>query len=264
MAIQLIREVVAYLPGSALTPAERTTLFAIAEAADANTREAYQCTGENGRRRWVLAEIVGVGDDGLKSILQRLAKRDLEVRVPIGKDKKERVIYAVKGHQTTYRLPALGGVLSPPMNSYGGVTSPNGGVVTPDGGVRTSPFSSASPSYSKSSSAEAFISEATGATAEEAEAIVKRIDNERQGAYRVRTWIPFLRKFAEGGDLKRYLVEHRAATKRANDDADRKHRQGQPPCEHGMAGGNQQHPRTGELWCTDCRKAQRLTDWRTA
>lgn len=265
MAVSLVSEVVAFLAGSDLTLAERLVLLVIAERANARTREAWQSTDAG--KRWVLTEIVGVGDDGLKSILQRLAKRDLEVRVPIGKDKNGKIMYAVKGRQTTYRLPVLPGVTTPPNDLYGGVPTPDGGVYTPDGGVTTPPFSSASRHASKSMHAREpwqIVIENTDAKPEEAKAVATRIVSERNP----RNPAGFIVTLARSGDLARYLTEHRAARIRADREeaevADRKVRQGLPRCQHGTAGGEQKHVVTGLIRCDRCRDIKQLNERRPA
>lgn len=269
MALSLITEVVAYLPGSDLTAAERLVLFAVAERANPDTREAWQSNGGNGKKRWILGEVVGLSATGLRDTLQRLARRELELRVAFGKDKNGRVLYAVYGRQTTFRLPFLPkappdgqtsarGDGGPSGRGDAGAPRPDGQTPTPDG--RASPFSSASRQQhgrSRQASAEEFVSEATGATAEEADAIVKRIRNERDG---IRDMTRFLQHLAKAGDLRRYLTDVRAAAKRAADDADRKIRQSMPMCQHGKAGGDQPHSATGEIRCDACRDIQQFTN----
>lgn len=263
MAVSLVSEVVAYIAGNGdVTMGERLALMLIAERANANTREAWQSTRE---KRWVLGELVGVGENGLKSILQRLAKRGLEVRVAIGKDKNGKIMYAVKGHQTTYRLPTFPGVTTPPKEPYGGVTTPNGGVYTPNGGVTTPPFSLLSRHASKSMHAREpwqIVIENTDAKPEEAKAVAIRIISERNP----RNPGGFIVTLARSGELSRYLTEHRAAQAKADrqeaDAADRQARRGLPRCDHGEVGGELPHSVTGEIRCSKCRKIQQLNETR--
>lgn len=105
---------------------------------------------------------------------------------------------------------------------------------------------------------EALIRERTGATAEEAAAIVNRIRNERQP----KNLGGFVRHLADAGDLKQYLTDQRAAQVRADARTANEKRKTMPPCEHGRPGGDQLHPTSGEPWCIDCRfrhRAARLT-----
>lgn len=104
-------------------------------------------------------------------------------------------------------------------------------------------------------SPEARVREATGATADEAIAIVKRIREERNP----RSLDGFVKHLAASGDLGQYLTDVRAAAARYADDADRKIRQSQPRCEHGMAGGEQPHSATGHIRCGSCRNRNRAT-----
>lgn len=270
MAISLISEVVAYLPGTDLTSAERLVLFAVAEAANRETREAYQCNGENGKKRWVLAEVVGLSPTGLRDTFQRLARRDLEVRVAFGKDSKGRVLYAVYGRQTTYRLPHLTGRVGDGQTSPRGDGRPSGrgdGVAptgdgqAPPGDGGASPFSSASRSYPKSSSSEPrqIVITNTDAKPSEADAVVARIANERNP----RNVGAFVAHLAKSGELQDWVNQARAARIKADRDsaevADRKARQGMPQCRHGLAGGDQPHVVTGAIRCRACRDRQQLT-----
>ena len=108
-------------------------------------------------------------------------------------------------------------------------------------------------------SPEGRVREATGASAEEAAAIVKKIREERNP----RSLDGFIRHLAASGDLAQHLADVRAAAARYADDNDRKLRQGQPRCEHGVAGGTQTHTVTGLVRCGACRVTQtaaRLTN----
>lgn len=105
-------------------------------------------------------------------------------------------------------------------------------------------------------SPEGIVAEATGATTEEAAAIVKRIRNERDP----RSMAGFLRRMASDGDLAQHLTDHRAAVRlRSVEQAWAEIKRG-PECEHRMPGGSMPHPATGEAVCLSCRVAQRLTN----
>lgn len=264
MAVSLVSEVVAYIAGSDLTMAERMVLLLIAEQANAGTREAWQSTKDG--KRWVLAEVVGVGDDGLKSILQRLAKRGLEVRVAIGKDKNEKVMYAVKGRQTTYRLPALPGVSTPPKELYGGVSTPHAGVYTPDGGVSTPPFPSASLLLPKSSSSEPrqIVLKNTDAKPSEADAVVAGIQNENPNLRSLGGFINHLAKAGElQGRVNRVRAARIAAEARENEAADQRARQGLPQCHHGVIGGELPSV-NGQIRCKRCRDIRNINERKSA
>ena len=102
------------------------------------------------------------------------------------------------------------------------------------------------------SSPEALVRETTGATADEAAAIVKRIAAERNP----KNLAGFVRHLAAAGDHAQHLTDVRAAAARYADDADRKIRQSQPPCGHGIFGGDQAHTVTGQIRCGSCRVLQ--------
>lgn len=101
---------------------------------------------------------------------------------------------------------------------------------------------------------ERIVIEATGANAEEAAAIVRRIRNERDP----KSMIGFLRRMAEDGDLAQHLTEHRAAIRKAEVEKAWSEIKHGPPCEHLMPGGAMPHPVTGEPVCLSCR---RQTKW---
>jgi hypothetical protein len=103
MGIQAIVEVFDHAPAD-LTSAERLILLAIAE----NIRD-----GDPKRETWpgftvaLLRKRTGLTDETRKKALQRLARRGLEVRIPIDVGDDGRPVFAVPGKQTRYRLPAL-------------------------------------------------------------------------------------------------------------------------------------------------------------
>jgi hypothetical protein len=104
MAYELVAEVLDHAPAD-LTPAERLVMVAIAEFVH---RQDY----ENGRRSTSrpavdIARRAGLNPKGLKEALSRLAKRKLELRVPLMTGKDGRPVYAVPGRSSTYEIPAL-------------------------------------------------------------------------------------------------------------------------------------------------------------
>lgn len=276
MAVSLITEVMDYLTGTDVTPAERYILVAIAEQANVKTRQAWQEYGGGGKRRWVLAERVGLSETGLRTALQRLANRGLEVRVALGTDARGRAFYAAHGHQTTYRVPVL------PKREGDAQASPNGdaqaqeGDVSPsakgdaqaregdatarEGDAQASPYPSdsrQSPNSKRAREPRHIVMEHTDAKPSEAEAVVARIVNE----VKPRTLGGFINHLAQSGDLQTWVNEARAAGIKADIKTANELRQRMPPCEHGRPGGDQPHPTSGEPWCIDCRfrqRAQRL------
>lgn len=103
MGVELIMDVLDHAPPD-LTPAERLVLVIIAERASDQTREAWP----GGRDGWGLPTIAvraGLKTQSVQHIFHTLARRGLEVRMPIGQDRRGRPVYAHEGHQTSYRLP---------------------------------------------------------------------------------------------------------------------------------------------------------------
>jgi hypothetical protein len=103
MGIKRVVDVLLHAPKD-LTAAERMVLVAIGE----NVRD-----GDPTLLTWpdfnvhTLAERTGLtGKGSLKSALQRLGARGLEVRVPITSGKDGRPVYALPGKQCRYRFPA--------------------------------------------------------------------------------------------------------------------------------------------------------------
>ena len=102
MGIKLIVEVMDCAPDT-LTSGERMALTVIAERANDGTRTAYQS------KTWTLdtlARRVGVQRAGLRSIFQGLARKGLDVRVPV-RFKGGAPIYAYEGTAMTLRIPPL-------------------------------------------------------------------------------------------------------------------------------------------------------------
>lgn len=147
MAIQLITEVLDNAPPD-LTPAELVVLIVIAERANVRTRMAFQST-DPARKRWVLAERARLSTTGLRTVLQRLAARGIEVRVARGKDASGRLVFAHRGAQTTYQLPRFGDALTSPFPEKGDALTSDGDVLTSPnsekGDALTSPYPSVRP-----------------------------------------------------------------------------------------------------------------------
>jgi hypothetical protein len=103
VALELILEVHAHAP-SDLDSGEFVALLVLAELARgparewAGPQEEFAC-GCRMRRA------------GLREVLQRLARRNLDVRVPIGADRRGRPLYAVPGRSPTFRLVKPGDVV---------------------------------------------------------------------------------------------------------------------------------------------------------
>ncbi|MZE53785.1 hypothetical protein GTY86_35725 [Streptomyces sp. SID5770] len=131
----------------------RIVALEIADDANDNTRESMVPLD-------VLACWCGAEEASVREALKRLGKAGWELRVPIGRGKDGRVLYAVPGMRMTYRVPEFevpkgesqtleGRVTSPseardtrPSDTEGRVTSPSEGVRNPSEGSDTRPFPS--------------------------------------------------------------------------------------------------------------------------
>lgn len=97
MGYPLYREVKRHAPDD-LDTGELALLLILADEANDQTRECFPGMDE-------LCAYMRMSAVGVRKILQRLAQRGIDVRVPVAKDSTGRVVYAVKGARTTYRLP---------------------------------------------------------------------------------------------------------------------------------------------------------------
>jgi hypothetical protein len=113
----IYREVKRYAPDD-LDTGELALLLILADEADEDTRECFPGMDE-------LCAYMRMGADGIGRILQRLAKRGLEVRVVVDKDKIGRPVYAKRGMRTTYRLPRFAPVTMAGPASGQGPVSPD-------------------------------------------------------------------------------------------------------------------------------------------
>lgn len=144
VSIDLIVEVLDHAPDT-LTSGERLVLIVIAEWANDKTREARQS------HNWDLDTIcrrAGIKRSGLKSVLQGLARKGLEVRVP-AKVKDGKPIYAYEGKAVTFRVPILnqrGGHSIPTQAARGDATaSERGGHSIQEGMPQPPPSPQGSP-----------------------------------------------------------------------------------------------------------------------
>jgi hypothetical protein len=99
MSIQLIVEMLDHAPAE-LTPSERLLLVVIAEKANEQTRMSWPGMD-------TLTQRTGLGERRVRQMLADLAARGYEVRVPIGVDRHGMPVFATKGHQSVYRVPAF-------------------------------------------------------------------------------------------------------------------------------------------------------------
>ncbi|BCJ64125.1 hypothetical protein GCM10009779_71860 [Polymorphospora rubra] len=116
------------------------------------------------------------------------------------------------------------------------------------------PFQAAAKKQPAGSAPEQIVIKATGATPDEAAAVVRRVQNERNP----RSLRGLLNRMATDGDLPDLLQEHRAAAHRAAVSAALDEARRGPACEHTIPGGRAPHPTTGEPLCPQCRVRARL------
>lgn len=100
MGFQLRREVRDALPPGLLTSAERLLVLEIADQCNDRTREGWPGA-------LLLAELTDLAPRSLQETLNRIGKKWLELRVPLGKDAKGRPYYSHAGKRTTFRFPPL-------------------------------------------------------------------------------------------------------------------------------------------------------------
>jgi hypothetical protein len=102
MAWQLVHEVVTFLQtkdADQLNASERLALMLVAERASAETRKAWESDN------WNLGRALGV--NRTRQVLEKLASRDLDIRVQVGMDGKGKPVFAFRGKSITYQLPCL-------------------------------------------------------------------------------------------------------------------------------------------------------------
>lgn len=105
MSHVLVSEVLNHSPAE-LTALERLVLVVIAEAAQERDRPGCPAR-ESYPSMAILVRRTGSAPTSVRSALQRLAERGLDVRVPLTTDSTGRPVYAFRGRATRYRLPHL-------------------------------------------------------------------------------------------------------------------------------------------------------------
>ena len=126
---RLVGEVLVYTSRRLDPPMHSTDRFILVTIAEEIRDPHRRCTPGSG----VLAEKVGLSRIGLRRALQRLAKRGLEVRVPLMIGADGRAVFAVPGQLQTYRIPPL--LDSSSQVRQGGTQVPPGGTQVPPGGT---------------------------------------------------------------------------------------------------------------------------------
>lgn len=153
MGYQLRRALREALPQE-INGLQRAVALEIADDARDETRLSYAQLED--LRRWTAAKDTNV----IRNALKRLAVSGWEFRVPIGKGKDGRIIYAKPGVRLTFRVPDLEGVAVATPSDEGGAeatpeenkgeptlplgvaTAPSQGATAPSEGAPAPPFSS--------------------------------------------------------------------------------------------------------------------------
>lgn len=94
------REVRDALPAGLLTSAERLVLLEIADLAGDRTRVARFGPDD-------VAVHVDMTAEAVRKHVQRISRKGIEIRIPLGTDKNGNPIYAHEGKQTNYRIPPM-------------------------------------------------------------------------------------------------------------------------------------------------------------
>lgn len=148
--------------GPDITGLQRAVALEIADDANERTRRSWAALED-------LARWTGAKDGSVvRNALKRLAAAGWEFRVPIGKGKDGRALYAVPGTRMTFLVPhfeggaratpygdkgerglPVGGAGATPQTPQGGATAPSEGAVAPSEGAVAPPFSSDSSDPSK-------------------------------------------------------------------------------------------------------------------
>lgn len=109
MSARLIGELANWLTSPAaegLTPAERCVLFVVAERAHERSRIMLRHRGDAEQLVDRIALATGQARDStLKRTFRSLAKRGLDVRIPVAQGKDGRPVFACEGHSMRFRLP---------------------------------------------------------------------------------------------------------------------------------------------------------------
>jgi len=120
--------------GPDITGLQRAVALEIADDASDTTRESWAPLED--LARWTGAKDPSV----VRNALKRLSAAGWEFRVPIGRGKDGRVLYAVPGTRMTFLVPPFEGVaVAPPSGGQGGAVAPSEGAgatpSTPQGGA---------------------------------------------------------------------------------------------------------------------------------
>ncbi|MGW9307788.1 helix-turn-helix domain-containing protein [Saccharomonospora azurea] len=224
MGIKLYVEVLDHAPAE-LTSNERLLLLVLAEKANDQTRKAVWPNPDR------LLHRLGMSEDGLRKVCQKLAARGYEVRIPVGTNKAGSPVYAYKGRAVDYRVPvfprrelpperrdnstALGVAKAGQLSVKAGQLSAKGGTVVRKGGTDVPPLPSVPsevPHLPQRARDEVDrLATDTSATREEIETLIEQIKSERPNIDRPAAYLATLHR---NGDLDSRLATIRATHRR--------------------------------------------------
>jgi hypothetical protein len=144
MSGRLVGEVADWLctpAADGLTSADAAVLLAIAERANEKDREMWRHRGDDGKLIDRICAVARLSPGGASNVFKKLARRGLEVRIPLGHGKDGRPIFAYEGKAMRFRLPELPASVALPERA---VTQP------PSNPVDNSPETPAKPARGQS------------------------------------------------------------------------------------------------------------------
>lgn len=141
-----------------------------------------------------------------------------------------------------------------PLGARGVVTAVTTGFPSPLAPGPLAPSPAPAAPRARATPAERIVLEHTDASPDEAAAVARRVQTERQP----RSLPGLLRRMADDGDLLQLLADQRAAGVRAETRAALAKARDGPECEHRVPGGASPHPVSGEPICPQCRTQAKL------
>jgi hypothetical protein len=168
--------------GPTITGLQRAVALEIADDANESTRVSWASLED--LARWTGAKDTSV----VRNALKRLAAAGWEFRIPIGKGKDGRVLYAVPGVRMTFLVPPFEGVATatpsgskgePPL-PQGGAGAHSEGATAPSEGAVATPFSSVSSDSSSLSVAEQVVAAAGVVAEHERETFIDWLKNKHK------------------------------------------------------------------------------------
>lgn len=197
-----------------------------------------------------LAADAGVSPETAKRAIRDGRQRGYLLQTRRGHRISDTVVVASEWQLTMPTQGVTGDTLTQTQGVTGDPLERTQGVREPTQGVTGDPPRGPTPrGHQLAARAAAIIANKTGATDAEAAAVVALIERERQP----RSITGLVTRLAEDGDLAEWLARVRADGQRADLAAWIASLATQPECPHGVPGGNQLRPDTGQPQCPLCR-----------